>query len=91
MKAFINTRTAYTKGISGVTNVFMNLIIINGEDVLFYNYRGMYGHSEGVARALKEKGFAEIYNYGVYGQAKKKDVNVVVLTEAEMLKIIAKL
>ena len=91
MKAFINTKTAYSKGVSGVNNVFVNLIVINGEDVLYYNYEGMYGHDERVARALKEKGFAEIYNYGVYGQAKKKDVYVVVLTEAEMLEIIAKL
>lgn len=91
MKAFINTRTAYTKGIYGVNSVFINLIVISGEDVLYYNYEGMYGHGERIARALKEKGFTEFYNYAIYGQAKRKDIDVVVLTEAEMLEIIAKL
>lgn len=91
MKQFTILKVGYTRGIYGVSGEYFNCIIVNNKGIQSIPFQGMYGVESRIARALKEKGYTEVYTPTDYGKMTRKDMLNIFITENEALEALVKI
>lgn len=75
-KVFIN-KCGYTVGVYGCSNEFFNCIAIDGEKIVAFTFKGLYGAENRVEQAFKDKGYEGAYiPLTTYGKLTRKDVKI---------------
>lgn len=74
MKKFTTLKVGYTAGVYGCSGEYFTTIVLNDDDVRVFNYYGMYGTEERIARLLKDAGYDSFYTPSDFGKMTQKDV-----------------
>lgn len=85
MKQFTILKVGYTAGLYGCSGEYFNCILTDDKGMRSFQFYGMYGVEERIARALKERGYEEVYTSTNYGKWTLKDVTRNFVAEAKAL------
>lgn len=73
-KQFSTIKIGYSRGVYGCTGEYFTTIVVNSKGLSSFRFYGLYGSEERIARALKDKGYEEVYTQSLYGQVTRNDI-----------------